>query len=100
MKHLKTFELFEGKTMKSVNDKDTDVRKENFRKTITDLAKSKKCTTKVVGDDLEIHCDDEHIAQIMFRDDYVGVKKQGNKFVDKFKYTDLGKIKAKLNDIL
>lgn len=44
MKHLKNFDLFEGKTMKSTTDKDTDVRKENFRKTISSLIKSKGCS--------------------------------------------------------
>jgi hypothetical protein len=36
----------------------------------------------------------------MFRDDYVGVKKQGVKFTDEFEYTEFGKIKSKLTEII
>jgi hypothetical protein len=36
----------------------------------------------------------------MFRDDYVGIKKLGTKFADEFSYSELGKIKSKINDIL
>ena len=38
----------------------------------------------------------------MFRDDYVGVKKQGVKFTDEFEYTEsgMGKIKSKLTEII
>jgi hypothetical protein len=100
MKHLKNFDLFEGKTMKSTTDKDTDVRKENFRKTISSLIKSKGCDTKTVGDDFEIHCGEDHIGQVIFRDKFVGVKKKGVKFTDEFKYDELGKIKAKISEII
>ena len=36
----------------------------------------------------------------MFRDDYIGVKKEGGKFTDKFEYTELGKIKKHLTDLI
>ena len=36
----------------------------------------------------------------MLRDDYIGVKKKGAKFTDEFDYTELGKIKSKINDIV
>jgi hypothetical protein len=36
----------------------------------------------------------------MFRDEYVGIKKQGVKFTDEFGYNELGKIKSKLSDII
>lgn len=92
--------ISEGKTMKSTTDKDTDVRKENFRKTISSLIKSKGCDTKTVGDDFEIHCGEDHIGQVIFRDKFVGVKKKGVKFTDEFKYDELGKIKAKVSEII
>ena len=53
-----------------------------------------------VGNDFEIHFKDEMIMQVMFRDDYIGVKKHGVKFPDEFKYNQLGQIKSKVNEII
>lgn len=98
--------LNEGVAEKSVRTKDkkTEVKadkKDSFRKKIKDVIESNKdCKTKQVGDDLEIHCCDEHIAQVMLRDDYVGVKKVGNKFPKEFGYEELGKIKAEISSII
>ena len=93
MKHLKKFnELNEGVTMKASKSKDSDVKKESFRDKIEDFVKSKNCKTKKVGDDFELHVDGEHVAQVMFRDDYIGVKKVGNKFPKEFKYNQLGDV--------
>ena len=98
--------LNEGVTEKSVRTKDkkTEVKadkKDSFRKKIKDVIESNKdCKTKQTGDDFEIHCCDEHIGQVMFRDDYVGVKKVGNKFPKEFGYEELGKIKAEISSII
>jgi hypothetical protein len=98
--------LNEGVAEKSVRTKDkhTEVKadkKDSFRKKIKDIIESDKdCKTKQVGDDLEVHCSDEHIAQVMFRVDYVGVKKVGNKFPKEFGYEELGKIKAEISSII
>ena len=98
--------LGEGVAEKSVRTKDkhTEVKadkKDSFRKKIKDIIESDKdCKTKQVGDDLEVHCSDEHIAQVMFRADYVGVKKVGNKFPKEFGYEELGKIKAEVSSII
>lgn len=98
--------LGEGVAEKSVRTKDkkTEVKadkKDSFRKKIKDVIESNKdCKTKQVGDDLEVHCCDEHIAQLMFRADYVGVKKVGNKFPKEFGYEELGKIKAEISSII
>jgi len=105
MKHLQKFELFEGKAFKATATKDkkkawsTD-QKDAFRDKVKSHVKSQDAKTKQVGDDLEIHCDGDHIAQVMFRNDYVGVKKQGVKFTDEFEYTEFGKIKSKLTEII
>lgn len=105
MRHLITFNLFEGRTFDIVKkpfDKqpwDED-RKEGFRKKIKDHLKSQRCKTKQVGNDFEVYYGDEYIAQINFRDDYVGIKKEGNKFAKEFKYSELGKIKSELSDIV
>jgi hypothetical protein len=55
---------------------------------------------KQVGNDFEIHYGGEHIAQVMFREDYIGVKKEGNKFPKEFEYTELGKIKSEITDLI
>lgn len=98
--------LGEGVAEKSVRTKNkhTEIKadkKDSFRKKIKDIIESHKdCKTKQVGDDLEVHCCDEHIAQVMFRSDYVGVKKVGNKFPKEFGYEELGKIKAEISSII
>ena len=99
----------EGKTEKSAKpDKKvgkeglrlTD-KKENFRTEVKNLVKShKEFSVEQVGNDFSISKGDNHVVQVMFRDDYVGVKKAGNKFADEFKYNELGKLKLKINDIL
>ena len=55
---------------------------------------------KNVGNDFEIHKGGEIIAQVMFRPDYIGVRKNGVKFVDEFKYIELGKIKSEITKII
>ncbi len=107
MKNLQNWKSFnEGVAEKSVRTKDkhTEIKadkKDSFRKKIKDIIESNKdCKTKQVGDDLEVHCSDEHIAQVMFRADYVGVKKVGNKFPKEFGYEELGKIKAEISSII
>jgi hypothetical protein len=98
--------LGEGVAEKSVRTKDKNKeikadKKDSFRKKIKDIIESNKdCKTKQVGDDLEIHCCDEHVGQVMFRADYVGVKKVGNKFPKEFGYEELGKIKAEISSII
>ncbi len=105
MKHLKKFELFEGRTEKAVktSDKHTEVkadRKESMRKSVKDHIKSLGGKIVQVGDDFEIHMDTEDIAQVMFRKDYIAVKKEGNKFPKEFEYTELGKIKSEITSII
>jgi hypothetical protein len=98
--------LGEGVAEKSVRTKDKHTetkadKKDAFRKKVKDLVTSQKdCKVKQTGDDFEIHCCDEHIGQVMFRADYVGVKKVGNKFPKEFGYEELGKIKAEISSII
>jgi hypothetical protein len=98
--------LNEGVAEKSVRNKDKHKevkadKKDSFRKKIKDIIESNKdCKTKQVGDDLEVHCCDDHIAQVMFRADYVGIKKVDNKFPKEFGYEELGKIKAEISSII
>lgn len=103
MKYLKKFN--EGATEKAAKRKDKNVeinpdKMELMRKKVEDHVKSQDCKTKRIGNDFEVHLDDEHIAQVMFRKDYIGLKKQGAKFPKEFKYDELGKIKSELSDII
>jgi hypothetical protein len=75
-------------------------KKDQLRKAVEDHIKDKGCKTKKVGDDFEVHYDGEHVAQVMFRNDKITVKKQGNKFGKDFDYNQLGKIKAEITDIV
>lgn len=99
MKHLTNFELFEGKTMRASKSKDNDVKKSEFKEKIESFIKSLDCDYKSVGNDLEINKDNLKV-QVMFRDDYMGVKKTNNKFPKEFTYKELGKMKKELKDIL
>jgi hypothetical protein len=76
-------------------------KKDAFRTEIQNLLKSHKSVDfKRIGNDFEVTKDGDMILQIMFRDTYLGVKKTGSKFTDEFKYTELGKIKSKINDAI
>jgi hypothetical protein len=105
MKSIKSFKEFEGVAYKDTKKEhakkpsDPD-KKEDFRTKVKSHVKSQGLTTKQVGNDLEIIKDKEVIAQVMFRDAYVGVKKVGVKFVDEFDYKALGKIKSKITQII
>lgn len=96
MKNLKSWTSFnEGKTMKASKSKDSDVKIEEFRETIENFLKNfKDAKVKKVGTDLEINLEDAKV-QVMFRKEFVGVKKVGEK-AEEFKYTELGKIKTEI----
>jgi len=96
----KVTKVKEGKAYKAVNSKDNDIKISSFQDKIESHIKGLGAKTKKVGSDFEIHFGDEHIGQVMFREDYIGVKKQGNKFPKEFEYTELGKIKSEITDII
>ncbi len=75
-------------------------KKHEFRTKIKNHVKSVGQKTNQVGNDLEVICGDKVVAQIMFRDDYVGVKKIDAKFADEFKYSELGDIKRSIGNII
>ena len=98
-------DVYEGATEKAAKRKDKKLdinpdKMDSMRKKVKDHVESQGCETKQVGDDLEIHLDKKHIAQVMFRKEYIGVKKVGNKFPKELEYTELGKIKSELSDII
>ena len=90
----------EGKTDKSIKEKDVDVKIERFQDTIKDFLKSHDCKVKQVGNDFEIHCDGEHVGQVMFRKDGITVKKEGTKFGKEFDFNELGKVKSEIKKLL
>ena len=90
----------EGSIDKSTKEKDLDVKMENFRDKIKNFLKSKDCKVKQVGTDFEIHCDGEHVGQVMFRRNAITIKKEGNKFGKDFKFNEMGEIKSELSKII
>ena len=90
----------EGSIDKSTKEKDLDVKMENFRDKIKNFLKSKDCKVKQVGTDFEIHCDGEHVGQVMFRRNAITIKKEGNKFGKDFKFNEMGEIKSELLKII
>ena len=106
MKNIQNWKSFnEGKTEKAskTGNKKPELKedkKDLMRKSVKDHVESQKCDTKKEGDYFEVHLNDKHIAQVMFRKDYIAVKKVGNKFPKEFEYTELGKIKSELSSII
>jgi hypothetical protein len=96
----KVTKVKEGKAYKAVTSKDKDIKISSFQDKIESHISGLGAKIKKVGNDFEIHHDGEHIAQVMFREDYIGVKKEGNKFPKEFEYTELGKIKSEITDII
>lgn len=90
----------EGSIDKSTKEKDLDVKMENFRDKIKNYLKSKDCKVKQVGTDFEVHCDGEHVGQVMFRRNAITIKKGGNKFGKDFKFNEMGEIKSMLSKIV
>lgn len=90
----------EGNIDKSSKEKDLDVKMENFRDKIRDFLKSKDCKVKQVGTDFEVHCDGEHVGQVMFRRNAITVKKEGSRFGKDFKFNEMGDIKSELSKML
>lgn len=90
----------EGRTEKASKEKDSDVKLEEFRSKVKEFLKGKDCKVKQIGDDFEVHFDEEHVAQVMFRKDKMTVKKEGSKFGKDFKYNQLGDVKKELTSLL
>ena len=95
--------LGEGRTDKGLKSKDLDVKKDAFRDKIESHFKSLKYKYKRVGDDFEAECEatkDGDSIQVMFRPDYIGLKKKGDKHTQEFNYNELGKIKSEIVKLL
>lgn len=88
----------EGRAFKSA--KNPHSQSLGLKSTINSHIKSLGGKVKHIGDDFEITLDSKSIAQVIFRPNFIGVKKTDDKFVTEFKYTELGKIKSKISDIL
>ena len=90
----------EGNIDKSTKEKDLDVKMENFRDKIKNFLKEKDCKVKQVGTDFEVHCDGDHVAQVMFRRTGITVKKEGSKFGKEFNFSEMGEIKSVLTKLI
>ena len=95
---IKRFKQFEGAIMKASKSRDK-AEIESVRDKVENLLKSSNKKFKQVGDDLAIIEDDKTVAEIMFRSDYIGVKKSGSKFADEFGYDEFGKVKKAISNL-
>lgn len=107
MKHINNFNSFnEGKAFKA-NKK--GYSKEHLGEDKIDLIKAKVkehiksiegAKIGSVGNDYVIEFEGDKVAEVMFRDRYIGLRREGQKFVDELGYNELGKIKSKINTIV
>ena len=97
MKWIKSFEGRLNKTASKVHKSDQDI--DSVRTKVEGILKSKELDYKQVGNDLEFEYGDDQV-NIMFREDYIGIKTSESKFVDEFKYTEFGKFKSKLSEVI
>lgn len=103
LKEGKAYKATKSPTDKKVGKEGLNLtnRKETFRSKVQNLLNSHKgLEVKRVGDDFEVSKDGDTILQVMFRQEYIGLKKTGAKFTDEFKYDELGKIKSKIGEIV
>lgn len=106
----KVTKVKEGKAYKSATPfKDKSIgkdgalltnRKETFRDKISEHLTSQQCNIEQIGDDFEVYLNDEMICQVMFRDEYIGVKGYYDRFIKEYPYNKLGDIKKQLSDII
>lgn len=97
----KVTKVKEGRTYdvaKKISKENTDVSK--FQDIIENHIAELKAKVKKIGTDFEIHYDNKHIGQVMFRKDYISVKKEGDKFAKEFDYNQMSKIKSQISDII
>lgn len=100
----KVTKVKEGKTFQAARNTPGDPtkydRRDQMRTNVETHVKSFGVDIEHVGNDIEIHIGDEMVAQVMFRDDYVGIKPAGAKWAEEFKYNKFGNIKKKLTEII
>lgn len=100
MKYLKGY-INEGVTDRSNRTKDMEVKKQLMRTKILEHLKSfTELEIEEIGNDLAVSIDGELLIEIMFRDNYVGIRKTGYKYVDELGYNELGKMRFKITKIL
>ena len=75
-------------------------KKVEFRKKLKDHIKSKGMEMRQNGDDLEVMFNHDILIQVMFRESYIGVRGKSDKFVTKFEYSELGKVKSMISDLI
>lgn len=90
----------EGNIDKSTKEKDLDVKMENLRDYLERFSKSIDCEFKKVGDDFEIHCNGDHVGQLMFRKEGIKLKKIGEKFSKEFSFNEMGLLKKEIKKII
>jgi DNA-binding MarR family transcriptional regulator len=90
----------EGNIEKSSKEKDLDVKMENLRDYLERFSKSIDCEFKKVGDDFEIHCNGDHVGQLMFRKEGIKLKKTGEKFSKEFDFNEMGMLRKEIKKLI
>jgi len=90
----------EGNIDKSSKERDLDVKMENLRDNLENFIKSIDCKVKKVGTDLEIHCDGDHVGQLMFRKEGITLKKTGEKFSKEFDFNEMGMLRKEIKKMI
>ena len=90
----------EGNIDKSSKERDLDVKMENLRDNLKNFIKSIDCKVKQVGTDFEIHCDGDHVGQLMFRKEGITLKKTGEKFGKEFDFNEMGMLRKEIKKLI
>ena len=90
----------EGNIDKSSKERDLDVKMENLRDNLENFIKSIDCKVKKVGDDFEIHCNGDHVGQLMFRKEGIKLKKTGEKFSKEFDFNEMGLLRKEIKKLI
>jgi uncharacterized protein YheU (UPF0270 family) len=90
----------EGNIDKSTKERDLDVKMENLRDYLERFSKSIDCEFKKVGDDFEIHCNGDHVGQLMFRKEGIKLKKTGEKFSKEFDFNEMGMLRKEIKKLI
>lgn len=101
----KVTKVKEGKTFQADRNQRKDNtkydRRDQMRTNVVTHAKSFMGTKiEEIGNDIEIIQLGDRLAQVMFRDGYIGVKPEGAKFANEYSYKEFGKIKQDITNII
>lgn len=95
---VKEGRIYKGAKLPHEGKEDFSNRKEDFRDKIENLLKSLDVNIDRIGNDFEAS-KNEIIIQIMFRDNVISLKKEGDRYTKDFSYSQFGKVKSEIISI-